>query len=144
VARWPAQHGKWTAPRDQAAAHVASAVGVEGAGCWRRKGEEVEFEFEEHHWMDLELAVHLDGLLRQHAFVPFVVRPALLWAWVGVHCELLAQGRERERGGPEPRDLHLRLRPCRRLPGLAERVGWDDGQFSEHQSSRGNLLQAQS
>jgi len=90
--------------------------------------------------MDLELAVHLDGLLRQHEFVPFVVRPALLWAWVGVHCELLAQERERE--GPEPHDL--RLHPCRRLPGLAERVGWDDGQHSEHQSSRGNLLQAQS
>jgi len=106
-------------PRDQAAAHVASAVGVEGAGCWRRrKGEEVE----SHHWMDLELAVHLDGPLRQHEFVStvsFVARLALLWEWVGVHCELLAQGRERE--GPEPRDL--RLRRGRRLPGLVGRVG---------------------
>ena len=103
--------------RDQAAVHVASAVGVEGAGCWRRKGEEVE----QHRWKDLELAVHLDGLLRQHEFAPFVARPALLGAWVGVHCELLVQGREREREGPEPRDL--RLRPGRRLPGLAGRVG---------------------
>ena len=90
--------------------------------------------------MDLELEVHLDGLLRQHEFGPFVVRPALLWAWVGVHCGLLVQGREREGPGPHV----LRLRPCRRLPGLAGRVGWDDGQYSEHQSSRGNLLQAQS
>lgn len=70
--------------------------------------------------MDRELAVHLDGLLlRQHEFVPFVVRPVLLWARVGVRYELLAQGRER--GGPEPHGLHLP--PGRRLPGLAVRVG---------------------
>jgi hypothetical protein len=70
--------------------------------------------------MDLELAVQLDGLLlRQHEFVPFVVCSVLLWAWVGVRYELLAQGRER--GGPEPREL--RLAPGRRLPGLAVRVG---------------------
>ena|SRR5260221_9214786 len=84
-----------------------------GAGCWRRKGEEVEL----HHWMDLELVVHLDGPLRQHEFVSFVARPALLWACVGVHCGLLVQGWERE--GPEPRNL------CcgHPLPGLVERVG---------------------
>ena len=92
VARWLAHRAWWMAPIRGETFGMAGALAVvdDGVRRWLWEGDEAE----RCHWMDLELAARLDGLLvRQHGVAPLVVRRGHLAQEQGQEEEPVPRGR---------------------------------------------------